>query len=287
MNAGAIGAEERFKEIAEAYAVLSDPDLRKAYDRKKSLGSIYTGNPVFTRKEEPKVKKYPRRKEYSEEDLERARVRYRKRIYHQMQKRRKLLFGMVVTFILYLFGTAAFESWIHRTREEQDAREMLALQQEQKKEADQPISNLDSPYDRIFGAGKNVWLSPNEIVVYNPVSDAVICAVESDTPHQTIRNEFIYAKNAFTMKDMPNGRFWIKVYSGANWDKKKKNPGLACPGGFTKDEEFFRILAGPFSLEKPSRKHPVTNTSDTVVIDPTVMKFERISREEFFSTGDR
>lgn len=284
MNAGAVGAEERFKEIAEAYAVLSDPDLRKAYDRKRTFG-VYSA-PVYSRKEEPKEKKDPRRKEYSEEDLQRARTRYRKRIYEQMRKRRKILVGMAITFVLYLFGAAAFESWIQQRREEQDAQQMVTLRERQQKEADMPIQNLDSPYDKIFGTGRTMWLSPNEIVVYNPVSDAVVCAVQSDTPHQTIRNEFIYAKNAFTMKDLPNGSFYFKVYTGSNWNKKKKVTGGKELGGFMKDEEFFRVMAGPFTLEKPTYKHLNTNTSDTVVIDPTVMKFERISREEFFNPGD-
>ena len=42
-NAGNPKAAERFKEIGEAYAVLSDPDKRKQYDQMRRMGSFGFG----------------------------------------------------------------------------------------------------------------------------------------------------------------------------------------------------------------------------------------------------
>lgn len=283
VNAGAKGAEERFKEIVEAYDTLSDPILRAAYDRKRLRESVYRADAFFY---QPEKKKDPHRKEYSPEDFERARRFREGRIMQQMRKRKKLLMGMIVTFVLYLCATAAFEAWIAQKRKEadRDSRSIATVHVNDGKE--QPMQNLESPYDKLFGTYPASWLSPNEFVVYNPLSDAVICLVESDPPYRTVRNEFVQASSAFSLRELPDGTYEFKVYTGSNWNRMKSIPGGERLGGFLKDEEFFRITDGPFRLEHPTKEKGKTNYSDTIVIDPTKMHFERITREEFFNAGD-
>lgn len=283
VNAGAKGAEERFKEIAEAYDTLSDFSLRKAYDQKRSYRGFYSGDISFFTSEKSAEKKDPRRKEYAPEDLARARARHKSRVTAHMQKRRKLLYGMGITFILFLVGAAFFESWIDKQREEQSKIMAIAMAEKRRK-MDQArkltIENMDSPYDSLFGAGKYIWPTPNEIVVYNSKSDAIICLV--DSAGRTIRNEFARAGIAFVFRDMPSGTFYVKVYSGENWDTQKKIPESHCAGGFTVNEQFYRIRTGPFVLVKPTAKNPDANCSDTVVIDPSKVPYEKITKAEFF-----
>ncbi|HLG04025.1 MAG TPA: DnaJ domain-containing protein [Bacteroidia bacterium] len=295
VNTGDLRAEERFKEIVEAYDVLSDPFLKNAYDLKRNRQDYFPPHPSFysyEKKQEP-VKNDPRRKTYDPSDLQRVREKNRKRILEQMRRRRKLLAGMVITFILYLFGTAAFETWIEAQRKKStDSISFLFAEEMARRRLEESavIRNFDSPYDSVFGGERYQHMSPNQFIVVNPVSDAVVCLVQHDAPNQTIRNVFIRAKKRFNMNDVPNGTYYFKVYTGATWDKKKAMPkasgtGGAVLGGFTRDEEFFRLM-GTFTVQKPTPENLETNTRDTIVIDPTIMEFERITIGEFFDKGD-
>ena len=283
VNAGAKGAEERFKEIAEAYDVLSDYAQRKTYDQKKNYRAFYTDRINFYPGDTAKEKKDPRKKEYDAEDLARAREKHKWRAQANMQKRRKILFGMSVTFIIFLVAAAFFESWIEEKRDEESKRLAAVLtekicRQEQARKL--TIENMDSPYDSLFGPGIYRWPTPNEIIVYNTNSDAVICLVDSSG--RTMRNEFVHAGVAFVFKDMPSGTFYVKVYSGEGWNTRKKIPDGRDLGGFMANEHFYKLKTGPYTLVKPTAKNPDSNCSDTVVIDPSKVPYETISRAEFF-----
>jgi curved DNA-binding protein CbpA len=296
VNPGDIHAEERFKEITEAYNTLSDPLLKSAYDRKRQRRDLFSNSTTYFYSDPKTEKKDPRRKEYSQEDFDRARAQNRKRTLANMAKRKKLLRGMIITFILYLFAAAGFEHWmdLKNKKEAEDRRNyfdsLSAVNKKNNHTAIPAISNADSPYDSIFGTGVYWKFSPNHLVIYNPISDALICAVQLEKPFKTIRNEFTRADQTNTplvLRELPNGSYYIKVYTGSDWDVNKKTPDGRRLGGFKKDEEFFRIDAGPFTLTKPSFEHPNTHTCDTVWIDPTITKMDRITREEFYSNGSK
>lgn len=283
MNAGAKGAEEKFKEIVEAYGILSDPDLRRSYDTKRNYRSFYS-NVSFTPPRAEKEKKDPRKKEYSPEELRYAREKHRRRILQHMQKRKKLLVGMIISFVLFMFGAAYFESWIDTKRAEQKhSIDSVIEAQMRKQEAARrtTIDDMDSPYDSVFGPGIYVWPTDNEIVVYNSKSDAVICVL--DSAGKTIRNEFAHAGIGFIFRDMPNGRFRIKVYTGKNWNVNKKIPDGRPLGGFASDERFFLLSTGPYTLIKPTSKDPQSNCSDTVLVDPEKIPVREISKSEFYA----
>jgi len=287
MNAGDKRSEERFKEIAEAYNTLSDAVLKRSYDLRRMRNDLYAGNPVFY-SPAPKEKKDARRREYSEADLSRARARHRHRTAMHIRKRKRILVGMIVTFIIYLFATAAFERWSEKQRQkeaEQIERSLNAMTQQKDMAASQIIQDMDTPYDSLFGKGENDFFSPNYIAVFNPVSDALICVVQAGPPYRTVRNAYASAHYNFVLRYLPDGAYYIKVYTGEKWDKRKKIPGGQTLGGFTQDEEFFRINQATIRLERPTPKHGNTITADTIVIDPSVMNFQRISREEFYDRG--
>jgi curved DNA-binding protein CbpA len=287
VNAGAKGAEEKFKEIAEAYDILSDAVLKSNYDRRRSKQFYYDYDFTVPGTEQ---KKDPRRKEYSDAEFAFARARHKERTKAHMRRRKRMLVGMIATFIVFLYAAAQFEAYIKKRREEQADSMRVALQNVPKPDQlitpIKPIQDLDSPYDSIFGAGVYVQMSPNEIVVYNPLSDAVVCVVEAKAPHRTIRNEYVSAGKAFRFAELPNGSFRIKVQTGSDWDPNKIVSNGDRLGGFRKDVEFFILDHNTFALQKPFYGHLNTNTSDTVTIDPVKYTFARISADMFFYTGD-
>jgi curved DNA-binding protein CbpA len=280
VNAGAAGAEERFKEITEAYNILSDFSLRRAYDAKRLRPFMYVPD-------DKQEKKDPRRKEYSEEDLERARDRHRKKTMANISRRKNILRGMIVTFILFMAASAAFENYIGEQREKDSLALSKKLDSLMKiRYVKTRIENMDSPFDSVFGTA----YQSNSIcrfVLYDQFSDAVVCAEQADPPYKTVRNYFIYARNGFVMPGLPEGKYNIKLYTGYSWDMDKRSPGGKKTGGFKYNEKFFRVHGGPFVLSTKKTKTTDSCTSDTIMLNPFLLKFDTISREEFFNPGKK
>ncbi len=282
VNAGAKGAEERFKEITEAYSILSDFGLRNAYDNRRMRPAIYYPEP----KQE---KKDPRKKDYSEEELEWARARHKKKVQAHMTRRKKILTGMIITFIVFMTASGIFDRWIEQKREEESKEfaarldSMMKIKQEYAKTH---IETMDSPFDSLFGSGVHDSESKNKLYIFMPFSDAVICAMQSEPPYRTIRNEFIRAQMGFVMNEVPDGKYFIKLYTGKMWDVNKKTPDGKKLGGFTKDEVFLKVDATPIRLQNFKIRNVPANVEDTITLHPNLLKFDTITREEFFEAGE-
>lgn len=290
LNPGSRQSEEKFKEILDAYTILSDDELRAQYDRKRKFGSGSSGTFYSAPPHTPGEKKRePQRKEYSPEDLAKMRERHKTRIVKQINRRKKILRGMIITFILYLIGTAMFESWIHKNNNHTSALDSLLIQQKHERDSINRvdnIQNMDSPFDSVFGPGQSAWLSPNQLVVINPYTDVVVCLVQDKPPYRTLRNEFVHSRTTFIMKEVPNGSYRVKVYAGTKWNDTLKVPDGRVFGGFSTNERFFSIQRESIILVKPTYDNRNTITTDTVRIDTSGVHIRAISREEFFNSGD-
>jgi curved DNA-binding protein CbpA len=284
------GNESRFREITEAYETLSDSEQKRKYDdrrRRRITKPDYSAYHQHSKPEEQAEEKDNRhRKPYSPEDWQRARETMQRRKLYNMGRRRKLLVGMSITFVLYIVATILYSMWIEEYKKKQAVEIQASMEQISKKNklASQlaRIQDLDSPFDNLFGEGRYIWLSPNEIVVANNFSDAVICLEDDSVPANTIRNEYVYKGTAFILRDLPNGKFRFKIYTGKNWDKKKQYRDRKQLGGFTSEEQYWRIEAGPFKLQKNTAKNPNGNESDTIMIDSARVKLVEVGRADWF-----
>lgn len=284
VNAGAKGAEEQFKGIVEAYSTLSDFTARKNYDAKLMGKQSTTTKPTFYSSEQGS----PRRKEYSEEDLDRARLRYKAKLFSNMARRKKIWAGMVITFFIFMGASAGFENWIRNERE-RDALILTikidSVNKQNENAAAARIENMDSPYDDVFGVGQLENNSLNHFVIFNEMTDIVICAVQNKSPFKTIRNEYLKTNAGFFMRQLPDGFYHIKFYTGKKWDRNQSVPDGRKLGGFTQDELFYEISGPPFYLLEHSNQKSVSNSCDTIIIGPANKNLKVISKESFFYPG--
>ena len=108
----------------------------------------------------------------------------------------------------------------------------------------QEISNNDnslitgeSPYDSYFGSGVYIDTFYNELTIKNSeLTDVVVCLKNVDLG-ATIRNEYITKGDFFTMKNIPNGVYVIKVFYGNNWSPDKLLSSKV-QGAFERDIQF-------------------------------------------------
>ncbi|TND10376.1 MAG: curved DNA-binding protein [Bacteroidetes bacterium] len=282
-NHGNPVAEERFKEIAEAYAVLSDPMLRRQHDLKLQRKRVYSADFVFydSPKNDQKENRRRGKPEYSEGFLRWRSVKLRA----DQRRRRVILVGMIIAFIAWIAGA----QWLEKYNEEQSRlssleieRRLREIAQERLRMEKKEIDNLDSPFYAVFGDGDYDWLTTNHIEVNVPHADAVICLQQADEPYMTIRNEFIFAGNSFTLTNIPYGRYFIKVYEGAGWNSKRKLAGGKVNGAFDRQARFYRVDRKPFVFIEPTEENPYPNTVDSLDLNPKTMKIVPMTEAEFF-----
>lgn len=281
-NHGNKAAEDRFKEIAEAYETLSDPILRRQHDLRLKYGRLYDSSTYFAEKKQDEKKEQRRTRPVYTEGF----LRWKEKKKHaDMKRRRRMFVGMIFTFILFIGMAQYYEYYLDQQRKQQ-----IADIEERVKAAMAPheqlqstaIDNLDSPFDGVFGEGRYEWLTSNSIFVDVPSSDAVICLQQLDPPYRTIRNEFIFGGNSFSFSNVPFGRYRVKVYEGAKWSTNNRLLGGAVKGGFSQHPHFYSVERQPIVFVPATKKNPYPRTCDTVSLDTAYSRFLPMTEGAFF-----
>jgi hypothetical protein len=100
------------------------------------------------------------------------------------------------------------------------------------------LENGSSPYNGLFGEGIYDYRSKCWITFKNGNStDAIACLVNyySGT---TIRNSYIRAGTNYTMSNLPEGIYKIKVFYGKDWNPEKPINSGSYKGGFENDVNY-------------------------------------------------
>jgi hypothetical protein len=164
-------------------------------------------------------------------------------------------------------------------RLKKETAEQLALAELHNKDH---IEVLDSPYDTIFGPGVYDYHSYNSIMVTTGSYPAMVCLQEVDPPNRTIRNDYADAHMTFGWKQIPDGKYVVKVYRGKNWSVNKPMAGGHARGGFTKDELFFGSMR-VINLYKATTPGGAEHQEDKVWISDTANdEYHIIRAEDFF-----
>lgn len=271
-NHGNKAAEEYFKEIQQAYAILSNAEKRKKYDLKFSYTHIYPKQkPASSGKANqfsqqqgaaPKKNQYvPQKFDYTE----------------SWQILVSVGIALLLLYFIISFNTK------NETREHPI---VVETSTSVVKEAKPVINNPDSPYSIIFGEEVYDMESKNNIVVHNSdESEVVVCLVQNDKPNKTIRNQYLSWGATFKLNNIPDGNYFLKIYFGNQWDAKKSFLSNKIKGGFLNEIGFVKLNTGKDILKFKQKKTGNTvsyGTFDITLHPNQVTQTEKIPVEEFF-----
>lgn len=97
------------------------------------------------------------------------------------------------------------------------------------------LKNGSAPLNKYFGHGEyggNAWIK----VINNKFTDAIICVVNSTT-NEVVRNSYIRSNHRYTIKNVPTGTYYLKVYYGNDWNPRLLNI-LGKRGAFESDVRY-------------------------------------------------
>jgi hypothetical protein len=97
------------------------------------------------------------------------------------------------------------------------------------------LKNGESPLDGCFGKG--VYSGYPSLTVQNKASsDAIVCLYNM-SKNKTIRNEYIKSNTSFTLPNIPQGSYKIRVFYGNDWNPEIMND-CGTKGSFQNDVQY-------------------------------------------------
>ena len=145
------------------------------------------------------------------------------------------------------------------------------------------MKNGTSPYNQYFGYGIYDKEYLNEITFKNGYkTDAIVCLVNRYTG-KVIRNEYIRKDTNFKMTNIPNGTYYLKVFSGNDWNPEKTMANGRFIGGFETNMSFSVSdnIEDLLVVEDDGYKYTVGSIT-LYRVDYGNMESKPINEEEFF-----
>jgi curved DNA-binding protein CbpA len=282
-NPGNKAAEDFFKEVQQAYAVLSNPEKRKKFDLKFSYGSTqetkrkpggpaYTGNAYQYAQQQAQYQSQQSKAENAASPKQKAKPDKSENHY--------ILISVGVALVLLYFIISYTDSKTVIIPRKQKAKDSASVT------AEEPaIGNFDSPYTAHFGDEVYDTESKNSITINNSDAAGVVaCLVNTDYPDSVIRNQYMAPSTTFKMNNIPDGRYHIKLFFGNIWESKKTFLNGKVKGGFAADIDFQKINSGKnsFIMQQKKDGNSTSFSSYEITLSPYDKASETITEEEFF-----
>lgn len=279
-------AEEFFKEIQQAYTVLSNPEKRRTYDLKSTSGSSFAQQKTHTQyngnayqyaqqqaRQQPKQTYTNRSKQPSKNDKTES---------------YQILISIGIAFILLYFiisySTERTDT-VQNSDNEVETTSVKPKETPQQRPTVPMIGNYESPYNSFFGEDITDEESKNSITIHNSdESEAVVCLVEKKKPMRTIRNQYVTNGTTFKMNNIPDGEYYLKIFYGTDWDTAQTFLNNRVKGGFINEIGFAELNSGKeaFKMKHDRSGATVSFSSYEVSINPHQMDSKAITAEIFF-----
>ena len=155
--------------------------------------------------------------------------------YRPSTRLEKTIYGFVALFLIGYISIVGYNYYRYNVKKDQ---QYLSYGSAEKIVNSKTPTTGSSPYNSYYGAGLFDNNSFNEIRFINsPFYDAIVCLADYQT-NQVIRNNFIASGMNYTMSQIPDGIYFLKVFFGKSWRPDKPLNNNALKGGFEEGVQF-------------------------------------------------